>query len=173
MELDKIKQRLELALRPAEPPTLEEVLEQVSRRGVLRGPVDWVFPGWMLYVEYATQRIIETFQPSEEERSQLLDFRDTVKRLLLEAWTQAKEKLTALHKAVAEGTHRVEGNKLYAPDGTWMYTRGENLVPRVLIHGVSASTRLPYLLSFRMRGLSCSSWAGGQVTKAVIRAGPS
>jgi hypothetical protein len=29
MELNKIKQRLELALRPAEPPTIEEVLEQV------------------------------------------------------------------------------------------------------------------------------------------------
>ncbi|MFZ8841326.1 MAG: hypothetical protein ACO2PM_20875 [Pyrobaculum sp.] len=40
MELNKIKQRLELALRPVEKPTLEEVLEQVSTRGVLRGPVD-------------------------------------------------------------------------------------------------------------------------------------
>jgi len=49
----KIKQRLELALRPAEPPTPGEVFEHVSRRGVLRGPVDWVFPAWMLYVEYA------------------------------------------------------------------------------------------------------------------------
>ena len=66
MELNEIKQRLELALRPVEkPPTIEEVLEQASRRGVLRGPVDWVFPAWMLYVEYATQRIIETFQLSE------------------------------------------------------------------------------------------------------------
>ncbi len=57
---NEIKQRLELALRPVEPPTLEEVLEQVSRRGVLRGPVDWVFPPWMLYVEYATQKIAES-----------------------------------------------------------------------------------------------------------------
>jgi hypothetical protein len=146
MELNKIKQRLEPALRSVEkPPTLEEVLEEVSTRGVLRGPVDWVFPAWMLYVEYATQRIIETFQLSEEERSQLLDSRDAMKRLLLEAWTQTKEKLTALHKAVAEGMYRVEGNKLYALDGTWMYTR-ENLVPRVLIHGVSASTRFPDVL---------------------------
>jgi len=100
------------------------VLEQVSTRGVLRGPVDWVFPAWMLYVEYATQRIAETFQLSEEERRQLLDFRDTLKRLLLEAWRQAKEKLTALYKAVAEGTYKVEGNKLYAPDGTWIYIGG-------------------------------------------------
>jgi hypothetical protein len=45
MELNKIKQRLELALRPVEPPTLEEALEEVSTHGVLRGPVDWVFPG--------------------------------------------------------------------------------------------------------------------------------
>jgi hypothetical protein len=104
MELNKIKQRLKLPLRPAEPPTIEEVLEQVSTHGVLRGPVDWVFPAWMLYVEYATQKIAETFQLSEDERSQLLDFRDTLKRLLQEAWIQAKEKLTALHKAVAEGT---------------------------------------------------------------------
>jgi hypothetical protein len=115
-----IKERLELALRPAEKPTLEEVLEQVSRHGVLRGPVDWVFPAWMLYVEYATQEIMKTFQLSEEERSQLFGFRDTLKQLLREAWAQAKEKLAALYKAVVEGTYRLEGNKLYAPDGTWM-----------------------------------------------------
>ncbi len=143
MELNK--QRLELALRPVEPPTLEEVLEQVSIHGVLRGPVDWVFPAWMLYVEYATQRIIETFQLSEGERSQLSDFRDTLKRLLLEAQRQAKEKLTALYKAVAEGTYRLEGNKLYASDGMWMYTR-ENLAPHITIHGVSALTRFPDVL---------------------------
>ena len=54
----------ELALS-VKKPTPGEVLEEVSTRGVLRGPVDWVFPAWMLYVEYATQRIIETFQLSE------------------------------------------------------------------------------------------------------------
>jgi hypothetical protein len=141
---NEIKQRLELALKPAKPPTLEEVLEQVSTHGVLRGPVDWVFPGWMLYVEYATQKIAETFQLSEEERSQLLDFRDTLKRLLQEAWIQAKEKLTALHKAVAEGTYRLEGKRLYAPDGTWIYIGGATL--RLKIHGVSAKAYLPDLL---------------------------
>ncbi len=95
----------------------------------------------MLYVEYATQRIIETFQLSEEERSALLNFRNAMKRLLREAWTQAKEKLTALHKAVAEGTYRVEGNRLYAPDGTWIYIGGAT--SRLKIHGVSASACFP------------------------------
>jgi len=64
-DISEIKQRLELALKLAKPPSIEEVFEQVSTRGVLRGPVDWVFPAWMLYVEYATQKIAETFQLSE------------------------------------------------------------------------------------------------------------
>jgi hypothetical protein len=145
MDRNKIKERLELALRPAEPPTLEEVLEEVSTRGVLRGPVDWVFPAWMLYVEYATQRIIETFPLSEEEKRQLLDFRDALTRLLLEAWMQAKEKLAALYKAVAEGTYRVEGKRLYAPDGTWMHVRG-GFAPYIIIHGVSAPAHFPDVL---------------------------
>jgi hypothetical protein len=146
MDISEIKQRLELALRPVEkPPTIEEVLEQVSRRGVLRGAIDWVFPAWRLYVEYAAERIAETFQLTEEEKRQLLHFRDTMKRLLLEAQRQAKEKLAALYKAVAEGTYRVEGKRLYAPDGVWMYVR-ENFTPHILIRGVSASARFPDLL---------------------------
>ena len=95
--VDELRRRLEPALRPAEPPTVEEVLEQVSRHGVLRGPVDWVFPAWITYIEYVTQRVAEAFQLTEEERRQLLDFRDAMKRLLLEAWRQAKEKLTTLY----------------------------------------------------------------------------
>ena len=143
ISFDEVR-RFELALKPAEPPTVEEVLEQVSKHGVLRGPVDWVFQAWMLYVEYATQEIIKTFRLSEEERSQLLDFRDTLKRLLLEAWMQTKEKLTTLYKAVAEGTYKLEGNRLYAPDGTWIYIGGAT--SRLKIHGVSASVRFPDLL---------------------------
>ena len=145
MELNKIKQRLELALKPAKPPTLEEVLDQVSRRGVLRGPVDWVFPAWMLYVEYATQEIMKMFPLSEEEKRQLFHFRDAMKRSLREAWIQAKEKLTTLYKAVSEGTYRMEGKRLYTPDGTWIYVR-ENLTPHITIHGISASARFPDLL---------------------------
>jgi hypothetical protein len=110
MELNKIRQRLELALRPVEkPPTIEKVLERVSRRGVLRGPVDWVFPGWITYVEYATQKIAETFPLSEEGKRQLFHFRDAIRRLLREAWTQAREKLMALYKAIVEGTYRLGG----------------------------------------------------------------
>ena len=151
MDRNEVKQRLELALKPAKPPALEEVLEEVSRRGVLRGPVDWVFPAWMLYVEYATQKIAETFPLSEEEK-QLFHFRDTLKRLLLEAWVQAKEKLTALYKAVSEGTYRLEGKRLYAPDGTWIYVR-ENLTPHITIRGVSASARFPDVLKLPLERL--------------------
>jgi hypothetical protein len=145
MDISEIKQRLELALRPVKkPPTIEEALEQVSTHGVLRGPVDWVFPAWIAYVEYAAERIAETFQLSEEERRTLLNFRDTVKRLLLEAQRQAKEKLTSIYKAVVDGTYRIEGNKLYAPDGTWMYVG--RTVMHIPIHGISAETYFPDVL---------------------------
>jgi hypothetical protein len=137
--------RLELALRPAEGPVIEEVLEHVSNHGVLRGPVDWAFPAWIIYVEHATQRVAEIFQLTEEERRQLLDFRDAMKQLLLEAWRQAKEELASIYKAVVDGTYRMEGNRLYAPDGAWMYVR-EGFAPRIIIHGVTAKTRFPDIL---------------------------
>jgi virulence-associated protein VagC len=57
---------------------------------------------------------------------------------------QAKKKLTALYKAVAKDTYRVEGKRLYAPDGTWM--EKTSLVPRIPIHGIGASVRFPDVL---------------------------
>jgi hypothetical protein len=143
--IDELRRRFELALKPAEPPTVEEVLEEVSRHGVLRGPVDWVFPAWIAYVEYATQEIMKTFQLTEEERGQLFHFRDTMKQLLLEAWKQTKAKLTSIYKAVVEGTYRLEGDRLYAPDGAWMYVRGD-FTPHIRIHGVTVKTRFPDIL---------------------------
>jgi hypothetical protein len=143
--VDELRRRLEPALRPAEPPTVEEVLEQVSKHGVLRGSVDWAFPAWITYIEYATQRIAEAFQLTEEERRQLFHFRDTLKRLLLEAQRQVKEKLASIYNAIADGTYRMEGSRLYAPDGTWMYVRGD-FIPNVPIHGVIVRTRFPDVL---------------------------
>jgi hypothetical protein len=151
MDRNKIKERLELALRPAEPPTIEEVLEQVSTRGVLRGPVDWVFPAWMLYVEYATQKIAEAFQLSEEERRQLFHFRDAMTQLLREAWMQTKEKLTALYKAVAEGTYKVEGKRLYTPDGIWI--KAKDFVPCISIHNIGTSAYFPNVLKLQQERL--------------------
>ncbi|MCC6066800.1 MAG: hypothetical protein LM562_03390 [Pyrobaculum sp.] len=142
MELNEVKQRLELALRPAEEPTIEEVLEEVSRHGILRGPVDWVFPAWMLYVEYATQKIAEAFQLTEEEKRQLLRFRDAMKKLLLETQKQAKAKLTSIYRAITEDAYRLEGRRLYAPDN-WMYVGRTMYIP---IHGVSAVTHFPDVL---------------------------
>jgi hypothetical protein len=145
LSMDEFGHRLELALKPAEPPSLDEVLAAVERNGKLRGPADWVFPAWIAYVEYATRRIAEAFQLTEEERRQLFHFRDAMKRLLLEAWRQAKEKLASIYNAIADGTYRMEGNRLYAPDGTWMYVR-EGFAPRITIHGVNASARFPDVL---------------------------
>jgi hypothetical protein len=71
--------------------------------------------------------------------------------LLLEAQRQAKAKLTALYKAVAEVTYKAEGKRLYAPDGTWM--EKTSLVPRIPIHGIGASVRFPDLLKLPRKRL--------------------
>jgi hypothetical protein len=99
----------------------------------------------MLYVEYAAQKIAETFPLSEEEKRQLFHFRDTLKRLLREAQRQVKAKLTAIYNAIIEDSYRFEGQRPYAPDGAWMCVR-EGPAPHILIHGVSALARFPDLL---------------------------
>ncbi len=53
-------------------------------------------------------------------------------------------KADALYEAVAEGTYKLEGDKLYAPDGMWIYIGGAT--SRLKIHGVSVSARFPDLL---------------------------
>jgi hypothetical protein len=166
--IDKIKERLEPALRPVEkPPTIEEVLKHVSTRGVLRGPVDWAFPAWMLYVEYATQEIIKTFRLSEDEKRQLLHFRDIMKKLLLKAWIQTKEKLKAVYKAIKNGTYRIEGDRLYAPDG-WMYM-GKTFY--IHINGISASTRFPDVLKLPEEKIKLLQigWRASDETEAKMR----
>ncbi|MCC6020414.1 MAG: hypothetical protein LM577_03480 [Thermoproteaceae archaeon] len=152
--MEELKRRLELALKPAErPPALDEVLEEVSRRGALRGPLDWAFPAWIAYVDYAVRKIIETFPLTEEERRQLMHFRDALTCLLLEAWMQARNRLTTLYKAIVEGTYRIGGKRLYAPDGTWMYVSRPPFPPIIPIHGIGANTYFPDILKLPQESL--------------------
>jgi hypothetical protein len=88
---------------------------------------------------------MKTFPLSEEERKQLFHFKDTLKRLLLETQRQTKAKLTSIYKAVVEGTYRVEGKRLYAPDGAWIYVN-ERTAPYIPIHDLSAETYFPDVL---------------------------
>ena len=144
-DISEIKQRLELALRPVEkPPSIEEVLEQVSTHGVLRGPVDWVFPGWRLYVDYVVKEIVGGFKLSAEEEDQLKDFGRRLNTLMEQAERQAKAELASIYRAIMEDTYRLEGRRLYAPDGTWIYIGGATA--RLKIHGVSAKAYFPDLL---------------------------
>jgi hypothetical protein len=107
MDINEIKQRLELALRPAEPPTPEEVLAAVERNGKLRGPVDWVFPAWRLYVDYVVKEIVGKFKLSTEEEDQLKDFGRRLNTLMEQAERQAKAKLASIYRAIMEDAYRL------------------------------------------------------------------
>jgi len=71
-----------------------------------------------------------------------------MKQLLQKAQRQTKAKLTTLYKAVAEGTYRVEGNRLYAPDGTLMRI-AKVVAPRITILGVTAKTLFSDVLNLQ------------------------
>ena len=63
-------------------PNIDEVNARVEENGKLRGPVDWVVPAWMIYIEDKTQKIAEAFPLAEEEKRALLGFGDIMKNLL-------------------------------------------------------------------------------------------
>jgi hypothetical protein len=148
--LDELRRRLELALRPAEPPTVEEVLAAVERNGRLHGPADWVFPAWRLYVGYVVKEIVDRFKLSAEEEDQLKDFGRKLDTLLGQAEKRAKAKLTSIHNAIVNNRFRIERNRLYAEDGTWIHIKA---TPRFRINGVSAAAYFPDVLKLSPKKL--------------------
>ncbi len=99
-----------------------------------------MFPAWEVYIEYATRRIAEAFPLTEGERRQLLGFNGIMRGLLQRAHEQAKAKLTSIRDAIDGVSYRLEGGKLHAPDGAWMYASGE---PYVAIEDVDAVAYFP------------------------------
>jgi hypothetical protein len=153
MDRNKIKERLELALRPAEPPTLEEVLEMVRREGVLHGPVDWTFTAAKMYFHDKTVKIAETFQLSKEERKQLFDFTQKLSNLLDEAWKQTKTKLTSMYNAILEGNYVIEDKRLYASDKIWLYVDEKIGTPELRLHQTSTQATFPNILKLPLETL--------------------
>jgi hypothetical protein len=102
MELNKIKQRLELALKPAKPPTIEEVLEEVSTHGVLRG--DLLQLGW---------------RASDESELDSRPFMQTAQPWQMFAWAAAR--YGELYTLIASVTLTHEGmsNNVYIKAKSW------------------------------------------------------
>jgi hypothetical protein len=114
---------------------------------------------------------MEAFQLTEGEKKQLLHFRDALIRLLQEAWRQARAKLMTIYRAVVEGTCKIEGKRLYAPDGTWMYINKPSFPPFIPIHGVSAETYFPDILRLPQERLELLQlgWRASDEGKVHIR----
>jgi hypothetical protein len=123
--------------------SIDEVDVRIEEDGRLRGPVDWVFPAWMIYIEDKMRKIAEAFPLAEEEKRALLGFGDIMKNLLQRAREQAKAKLASIYDAVDDGSYRLEEGRLYAPDGAWMYVGEE---PHIVIEGADAVAHFPDIL---------------------------
>jgi hypothetical protein len=97
--------------------------------------VDWVFPAWMLYVEYATQKIAETFRSQRETTLPLQRRDDAVATGGVDADEREAVRCTKMRV-------RISGGKETASDEVWMRISALHLK----IHGISVSARFPDLL---------------------------
>jgi len=120
-------------------PNIDEVNARVESGG-LRGPVDWVFPAWEVYIEYEARRIAEAFPLTEEERRALLGFGEVMKGLLQRAHEYTRTKLTSIYDAINNNNYKLEGGRLYAPDGAWMHVGEE---PHVVIEDIEDIVYFP------------------------------
>lgn len=96
---DELRQRLEQALAPQKPPTIEEVLAEIGRRGVLSGSLDRVFVGYKMYITYVTD-ILRKIYPNEEKYLSL--FAEYQSKILEDAFSQAHEGLRVARDGASE-----------------------------------------------------------------------
>ncbi|MEM0483726.1 MAG: hypothetical protein QW434_03350 [Pyrobaculum sp.] len=94
-----LMKRLEIALMPQPPPTLEEVLAEIGRRGVLSGGLNRVVEGYKKYVAYVTEKMVEVFKPGEALQS----FSHALITLLEQARLESIEKLNSIKREVERG----------------------------------------------------------------------
>ncbi|AAL64453.1 hypothetical protein PAE2811 [Pyrobaculum aerophilum str. IM2] len=110
--VNEARRRLEIALAPQKPPTLEEVLAEIGRRGVLSGSLDRVVEGYRVYIGHITDNLKRLLGESED--GQLSQFANTLSEILKIAASKAHNELTNV-KEEAEDLKEVEfeGHKTF------------------------------------------------------------
>ncbi|RFA96047.1 hypothetical protein [Pyrobaculum aerophilum] len=101
--VNEARKRLEIALAPQKPPTLEEVLAEIGRRGVLSGSLDRVVEGYKNYVSYVTGKVLEVFKLSDREVSALQSFSHDIITILEKVRQESGQKLNVIKREIDKG----------------------------------------------------------------------
>ncbi|MGC8584286.1 MAG: hypothetical protein ACP5MH_11275 [Thermoproteus sp.] len=150
--LTKLRERCGIALRGGPRPTLETVLEESARRGVLYGTADTLFEKWRLYMRYVGEAVPRALSLPDDVATQFRQFVDGMFPLLDKAEKQAREELAGICRAVGEGRVEIERGKtasrICADDACVKIHANEHssLVALLTLHGISTETYFPDML---------------------------
>ncbi|AET33710.1 hypothetical protein [Pyrobaculum ferrireducens] len=145
--LTKLRERCGIALRGGPPPTLEAVLEESARRGVLYGNAATLFKKWRLYMRYVGEAVPEALSLPVDKATQFRQFVDGLIQLLDKAEKQAREKLAGICKAVEEGRVKIKSGKTVShicAGGVCIHAHSTSApVFKLPLHDISAKLYFP------------------------------
>jgi hypothetical protein len=151
--LTKLRERCGVTLRGGPPPTLEAVLEESARRGVLYGNAATLFEKWRLYMRYVGEAVPEALSLPADKATQFRQFVDGLIQLLDKAEQQVRGKLAKICKAVEEGSVKLERRGKFTlhicADGVCIRIHANehgSLVALLTLYGISAETYFPDML---------------------------
>ena len=152
--LERLKDRCKVALLKESEPTLESVLDESARHGVLIGSVDTLFKKWKLYMQYIADRIPMLLSLPDEKTTRFKQFISSISSLLDEAEKETREKLSKICRAVegghAELTTKSTNSFHICSNGNCIYSHGITH-PTYSLHlnALSANLDFPDVLSER------------------------
>ena len=100
---DELRRRLETALAPQKPPTIEEVLAEIGRRGVLSGGLDRVVDGYKTYVSYITGKALEVFNLGDRVAKALQSFSRDLTTILDRVREESRRVLGEIRREMERG----------------------------------------------------------------------
>ncbi|MGC9131627.1 MAG: hypothetical protein ACP5H5_08605, partial [Pyrobaculum sp.] len=142
METGELLSRIETALSPQPSPSLEEVLAEIGRRGVVTGGLNRVLQGYKIYVSYVAEKMAELAQ---QHGKQLREVSSRLFEVLKEAEFAAEDLLKALAERIRKGDPPGDDVRVWQYEGRWFYF--------LKLRGVRVSFHFPNVLSTALREL--------------------
>jgi hypothetical protein len=135
VETGELLSRIETALSPQPSPSLEEVLAEIGRRGVVTGGLNRVLQGYKIYVTYVAEKIAQMAPQHEDIKKGAV----MMKQLLDRLGKVAEGVLKMVREHIDSGITKINGVGVYEAGGHKSYY--------VKIGGVKGEMNFPNLLS--------------------------
>ncbi|MGB9704551.1 MAG: hypothetical protein ACPL3C_03800 [Pyrobaculum sp.] len=150
--LEVLSKRLDIALGVEPEPTVESVLAESAKHGVLRGSAYTVFEKWRVYIKTVTKELAEKFNLSLNEVETLRKFDKDLTSLLDKAEKQTIERLGVLQEALKKDFIEMRRKNTtvyicaYNICTKVNMNRNGHLIVALPLHGASVLSHFPNIL---------------------------